>query len=104
MNPMTDLKVILHAPSATALQRARNNALNLRREVPAADVRIIVNAEAVGAALDQQHPETDASTWICPNTLARLNRENRAPLRVLERGAVLELVRLQQRGWQYIRA
>lgn len=98
------LKVLLHAPTSSALQRARNNAMNLRRDAPEADIRIVVNAEAVAAALDQAHPEADAFTWVCPNTLARLNKESRAPLRVLDRAAVLELVRLQQDGWIYIRS
>lgn len=98
------LKVVLHAPTSSALQRARNNAMNLRRDAPEADIRIVVNAEAVAAALDQAHPEADPFTWVCPNTLARLNKESRAPLRVLDRAAVLELVRLQQDGWIYIRS
>ena len=99
-----ELKVILHAPTPAALERARNNAINLRREIPEADVRIIVNAHAVAAALDEAHPELDALTWVCPNTLARINRENRTPLRPLDRAAVLEIARLQQDRWTYIRS
>lgn len=99
-----ELKVILHAPTPTALERARNNAANLRREAPEAHVRIIVNAQAVAAALDVAHPDLDGLTWVCPNTLARTNRENRSPLRILDGAAVLEIARLQQHGWAYIRA
>lgn len=98
------LRVILHAPTPAALQRARNNAINLRREDADADVRIIVNAEAVGAALDTAHAEADPLTWVCPNTLARANRPNREPLHLLPGAAVLEIARLQQAGWAYIRA
>lgn len=99
-----DLKVVLHAPTLAALERARNNAMNLKRERPEADVRIIVNGEAVAQALDAAHPEADALTWVCPNTLARANRENRHPLRVLAGPAVLEIAQLQCDGWVYIRS
>jgi len=97
-------KVILHAPTPAALERARNNAANFRRENPEADVRIIVNAEAVAAALDAAHPDMDARTWVCPNTLKRINRENRPPLQSLGGAAISEIVRLQGQGWIYIRS
>lgn len=99
-----DLRIVLHAPTPAALERARNNALNVKRERPETDVRIIVNAGAVAAALADAHPEADALTWLCPNTLARLNKENRPPLRVLAGAAVLELADMQRNGWVYIRA
>ncbi|HHM4355340.1 TPA: hypothetical protein ACRL9G_001319 [Pseudomonas aeruginosa] len=98
------MNVILHAPTPDALERARNNAANLKREVPDADVRIVANAEAVAAALDDPRPDTDALTWLCPNTLARSGRKKRVPLQVLEQPAVLEIVRAQQQGWIYIRS
>ncbi|HWK69497.1 MAG TPA: hypothetical protein VNS29_01485 [Burkholderiaceae bacterium] len=98
------LKVILHAPTPEALERARNNAINLRREDSEAEVRIIVNAKAVATALDVAHPDMDAFTWVCPNTLTRSNRENRPPLHLLDGAAVLEIARLQQNGWVYIRS
>lgn len=104
---MTDqavLKVVLHAPTADALQRARSNAGNLLREEPGAHVKIVLNAQAAIAALDEPQEALDAITWLCPNTLNRANRQNRAPLRVLAHGAILELARLQQDGWLYIRA
>lgn len=98
------MKVILHAPTPAALDRARNNAMNLKRDAPDADVRIIVNAEAVAKALDVVHPEMDAFTWVCPNTLARTSRDNRLPLRVLNQAAIFEIVSLQRTGWIYIRS
>jgi len=98
------LKVILHAPSSGALERARNNATNLKRQRSDVEVRIIANAEAVAAALDVPHPGADGFTWLCPNTLARINREGRQPLRVLAGAAVLEIAELQGNGWVYIRA
>ncbi|MOA07435.1 hypothetical protein D3C78_1271280 [compost metagenome] len=103
MNP-TPLKVILHAPTASALERARNNAANLRRAAPGAEVRIIANAQAVAAALDASPHDQDAVTWLCPITLGRLDRECRTPLQLLDGPAVLEIALAQHHGWSYIRA
>jgi len=98
------VKVILHAPTASALERARNNATNLKRANPDAQVRIIANAQAVGAALDIGHEQLDSITWLCPISLDRTGRQNREPLQALTGPAVLEMVRLQQDGWVYLRA
>lgn len=102
--PSHELKIILHAPTENALQRARNNARNLIKEEPVAEVRIIVNAEAVAGALDVVDANLDTITWVCPNTLMRLDKELREPLNLLPGPAILELVRMQQSGWIYIRA
>ncbi|MBU0783494.1 MAG: hypothetical protein KJ798_10120 [Gammaproteobacteria bacterium] len=98
------LKIILHAPTPAALGRARNNAINVMREAPNAQVRIVVNAQAVAAVLDADAEELDALTWLCPVTLLGTNRESRTPLHVLPGAAVLEIARMQQAGWVYIRA
>lgn len=99
----TPLRVLIHAPTPAALERARNSAANLRKASPDADVRIIANAQAVGAALDAPS-EQDALTWLCPNTLANTGRQARAPLQVLPQAAILALALQQQAGWVYIRA
>jgi uncharacterized protein len=98
------LKILLHAPTAGALARARSNALNLRKQSPAPEVRVVINADAVAAALDNPDPVADAQTFVCPNTLARIGRTASAPLTVLEEGSVLALARLQGEGWRYVRA
>ncbi|MDF8361260.1 hypothetical protein [Achromobacter anxifer] len=98
------LKVILHAPTPSALDRARKNAVNLLRDAPDTELRIVLNAEAVEAALDQTHADLDGHTWVCPTTLTRIGRENRPPLRVLAGPAVIEMVRMQKAGWVYIRS
>jgi uncharacterized protein len=103
-NPESTLRIVIHAPTPTALARARSNASNIHREAPDAQVRIVVNALAVTALLDSPHEETDALTYICPNTLKGLQRNAPAPLQVLPEGAALSLARLQQAGWYYLRA
>lgn len=98
------LRIVLHAPTAAALARARSNAANLLGQGEPVEVRIALNADGVAAALDQPDPAADPLTLVCPNTLARTGRTAPDPLTVLRRGAVLELARMQAEGWHYIRA
>lgn len=108
MSTMNDsastLKILLHAPTPGALARARSNAANLRKLQPAPEVRILLNAEAVAAALDAPDPAADAQTLVCPNTLQKIQRTAPAPLTVLPEASMLALARLQREGWSYIRA
>lgn len=102
MNTLLD--IVLHAPDAEGLHRARMNAVNALRAAPQTQVRIIANAAAVAAALDTPHPDTDGLTYLCPNSLNALGRTAAAPLQVLCEPAVLALARLQKYGWAYIRS
>lgn len=97
------LRVLIHAPTATSLVRARNNAVNLLRDAPDAQVRIIVNAEAVIAALDSPRPDTDPMTLVCASTLNKLGRMAPPPLQTVP-AAVLTIAEMQRNGWSYIRA
>lgn len=97
-------QVLLHAPTPDALQRARNNARNLLKDMPDAQVRIIANAQAVTACVQGEAHECDAYTYLCPNTLRNLDLNAPKRLHVLDQGAVTTLVRLQQDGWTYIRS
>lgn len=98
------LHIVLHAPTASALDRARNNARNIRKDAPTAQVRIVANGEAVPQALKEPNADTDALTWLCPNTLRRMELQAVVPLQVLEQAAVLAIAVLQEQGWTYIRA
>ena len=98
------LRIVLHAPTRNALQRARSNAANIRKEAPQAEVRIVANAEAVLQVLEQPDAAADAMTWLCPNTLRRMELQAAAPLQVLPQAAVLAIAVLQAQGWTYIRA
>lgn len=105
MNATTALlQIVLHAPTPDGLARARASALNARKADTRCSVRIIANASAVAASLDQPHADADPLTSLCPNTLAHTGRQAHAPLSVLEHPAVIELALLQQAGWAYIRA
>ncbi|HEY0293711.1 MAG TPA: hypothetical protein VGC69_00085 [Bordetella sp.] len=96
------LRLLIHAPTAQALQRARRNAANLLQAEPDAQVEIVANAAAVAAALAEPHP-TDSHLLLCRNTLAAIGAEAPPTLRVVP-AAVLHLAQRQRDGWAYLRA
>ena len=98
------LRIVLHAPTASAAMRARKNAANLSKQSTPVEVRIVVNAEAVEAVLDTPDAGADRITFVCPHTLARIGRYAPQPLAVLEESAVLAIARMQADGWHYIRS
>ncbi len=96
------LRLVIHAPTAAALDRARRNAANLLKARPDAEIRIVANADAVAPALDRPDPPTDPLLRLCGNTLAKLGRTADG-LTVVEAG-VLEIAEAQAAGWGYMRA
>lgn len=95
-------RVVLHAPTADALARARSNARNLLAQDPEAEILILANADAVPFALAERDPGTDPHLRLCANTLAA--RAIDAPTDLETVPAVIEaLVRLQTEGWIYVR-
>lgn len=103
-DPTTELRILLHAPTAAALIRARGNAVNLAKDAPLAVVRIVVNGEAVAALLDAPDAASDPIALVCPNTLRKIGRSAPASLAVLAVGAVQALATMQREGWCYVRA
>lgn len=99
---MTPLRVLLHAPTAEALARARRNAANLHNARPDAEVLIIANAGAVAAALATPDA-TDPLLRLCRNSLAAKRLDNTAGYAEVE-AAVVTLAERQAEGWAYIRA
>lgn len=97
-------RLVLHAPTAQALERARRNAGHAAKALGRDAVRIVVNGDAVAATLDDPDAQSDALTLVCGNTLERLGREAPTPLNVLSEGAMVALVNMQQEGWRYVRA
>lgn len=99
---MSDLRVLLHAPTADGLARARRNARNLLNARPGAEVLIVANGGAVAAALAEPD-DTDARLRLCRNSLKAQGLENPHGIAEVE-AAVVTLAELQQDGWAYIRA
>lgn len=97
------LRVLIHAPTAGAVKRARSNAANLLSANADAEVRIVVNGDGVAAVLDAPFADIDQYTLVCANTLNRIGRTATDPLRTVP-AAVLALVEMQNDGWVYLRA
>ncbi|EAZ97445.1 hypothetical protein [Marinobacter sp. ELB17] len=99
---MTPLRVLLHAPTAEALARARRNAANLQNARPDAEVLIIANGAAVATALATPDA-TDSLLRLCRNSLVAQGLDNTRGLVEVE-AAVVTLAERQVEGWVYIRA
>lgn len=103
MQNQEPLRVLIHAPTAGAVTRARSNAVNLLAAAPDSEVRILVNAEGVAALLDSPRAETDLLTLVCANTLKRIGRTVDAPLETVP-ASILTIAQMQRDGWCYVRA
>ena len=97
------MKILLHAPTEGALRRARSNFRNLVRDNPAVEVRIIANADAVPAALEERDLEADRVLALCENSLRARNLAAPEGSRTVA-VAMRAIAELQQDGWIYIRA
>ena len=97
------MNLLIHAPTAAALRRARSNARNLLAIHPEASVRIITNADGTIAASGEHDAQTDPLITVCENTLRAASRS--PPTHLQKTPAAIELIaQLQQQGWLYIRA
>jgi NitT/TauT family transport system ATP-binding protein len=100
---VTGMRVIIHAPTPDALERAKSNARNLLSAQPDCTCEIVVNASAVAVALAQQVEETDPLLRICGNTLKRKSLSAPGRFRVVD-AAIVYLAERQADGWVYVRA
>lgn len=103
MKLTSSTRILIHAPTQHSVTRARNNAANLRKLEPEAEVVILANADGVAAVLDQPREDTDPFTLVCENTLSRIGRTAQAPLRTVP-SSVVAIASMQAEGWLYLRA
>lgn len=100
---MSELKIVLHAPTPAALARARSNATNLRNAAPGAEIRIVANGESIEDAVTKRDAGTDECLVLCSNSLKKKELQAPEGIEVTAAGILL-LVQLQKEGWVYIRA
>lgn len=96
------IRLVIHAPTQTSLERGRRNLANLLKAEPDAQVELVINAEAVRAALDTPHP-LDRHLRVCSNTLVATGLQP-PPDIVQVAAAVLHIAQRQHEGWAYLRA
>ena len=98
------IRLLIHAPTAEALGRARSNARNLLAAAPGATVEIVANAAGARAAIEG--PATVAGETVpilCRNSIVNqgLTAPEGAPT---VEAAVLHISQRQAEGWAYMRA
>lgn len=97
------LQVMIHAPTRAALMRARGNVANLLAADSAVTIELVINNEAVGAALAERDDATAPYLVICENSLRAAGLAAPDGVRTTP-AAVLHIVRRQAQGWLYFRA
>jgi len=96
------IRIVIHAPTAGALERARGNIANIMHDDPQATVELVVNSGGAKAVVEK--PEIiDERLRICSNSL-RLNNLTAPPDAVVVPNAMLHIAARQMQGWSYIRA
>ena len=95
------MKVLIHAPSACALDRALRNLVNLEAARPDAIAELVINGEAVKHAhqIGCELPELR----VCLNSLTAQGLSALGSWQIVE-ASVAYLAERQLAGWSYIRA
>lgn len=97
-----NIKAVIHAATPEALQRARNNAVNMAKHWPNSEVEIVVNGPAVPAAIEHPHA-TDACLRLCENSIERFGVEVPETLKTVP-AAIVWIIERQKQGWHYVSA
>ena len=97
------LRILLHAPTAAALGRARRSAQNVLGAHPEADVLIVVNAEGAESAVLKPDEATDRLTVVCEVPLQRTGLQAAPGQRTTPLSTVF-IAERQAEGFAYIRA
>lgn len=96
------MRLVIHAPTPNALGRARSAARRLLASDPEAEVEIVVEGDAVAAALQQHDAATDALLVFCGASLNGTAAVSpAAPVVAL---AMRYIAERQALGWAYLRA
>ena len=96
------MNILLHAPTENSYRRAKNNRLNILKDNPDTTVEVVVNAQAVHAAVEDKHMDNDIVS-LCANSLRKAKLAAPVRARVIP-NAMLHIARRQADGWVYIRA
>lgn len=100
---MTLLKVVIHAPTTSALVRAQANLKNLLHLTPDAEIELVVNGPAMSEAISISEPEIKHRLRLCQNSLHGQGLTAPDDLQQVS-AAILHLSQRQLQGWSYVRA
>jgi NitT/TauT family transport system ATP-binding protein len=97
------LKILIHAPTAGALSRARQNLRNFLADAPDSKVELVANGEAVRTAISAPDPDTDQFLILCENSLRAAQLSASEGISTTA-AAIVYIARRQSEGWGYFRA
>ncbi|SBS33132.1 DsrE/DsrF-like family protein [Marinomonas spartinae] len=100
---MAVTQLLIHAPTVDALKRAQNNARNLLKLEPDAQVEIVVNGPATALAVTLNDEEILSRLVLCRNSLHAQGLTAQPLVQEVD-AAVQYLAHQQLKGWSYIRA
>ncbi|MCB5161263.1 hypothetical protein [Marinomonas algarum] len=100
---MAITQLTIHAPTLDSLKRAQNNARNLLKLEPDAQIEIVVNGPATALAVTLTDEDILSRLVICRNSL-QAQTLTAQPNVTLVDAAVQHLAHRQAEGWSYIRA
>ncbi|MFP8967669.1 hypothetical protein ACKC9G_13885 [Pokkaliibacter sp. CJK22405] len=100
---MNELRVVIHSPTEASFKRAQNNARNLLKDRPQAEVELVVNGPAAAFAVQLEDEQLRSLLVLCHNSLKAQSQEAPQGVRIVD-AAVTHLAERQQQGWSYIRA
>lgn len=95
------MKILIHAPSARSLARARLEAARLVALPLEGMVRVVATLEGAVAAVNQPDPQTDPLLVLCGDSLKSEGLANPPGMEVVPNGTEL-LAKLQRKGWAYV--
>lgn len=97
------MKLIIHAPTAAALTRAKRNLQNLVKADRSVEIELVINGEAVATEMTNPDDEFRDYLVVCENSLAAAKLD--APANVKKTpAAILHILKRQSEGWAYFRA
>lgn len=100
---MAVTQLLIHAPTVDALKRAQNNARNLLKLEPDAQVEIVVNGPAAALAVTLSDEDILSRLVICRNSLQAQTLSAQPDVKQVD-AAVQYIAHQQMKGWSYMRA
>ena len=97
------MKLLIHAATAEELDRARRHAFELHRSNEEVGIAIVASDQSVRKAIEDPDPATDPWLVVCAGALQEEGLV--CPFRVSSTPtAAYFIVKMQGKGWAYLRA
>ena len=95
------MKILIHAPSANSLARARVEAGRLVKLPIEGAVRIVATLDGAISAVQKPDPSTDPLLILCGDSVAAADLVNPPGVEIVPNGTE-HIAKLQRKGWAYV--